>query len=157
MVAEGDEGALNEIRARGGDAEGGAAQRAEPDNKPEAIGATDVGQAEASPSKPEKLDLLPGAYSLSGQLDKKEGGVMPLSFKFKVEEGGTLQAEAAGEVKYSVAGVQTDGKWIVKLSFEGGKEVNLEGNIDNKKVIKGSYTATNPDFGTEGTFELIQS
>lgn len=45
---------------------------------------------------------------------------------------------------------------MLKLTFPDGKEADLTGEENDKKEIKGSYTATNPEFGAAGTFELEQ-
>jgi|JI9StandDraft_1071089.scaffolds.fasta_scaffold501597_2 hypothetical protein len=77
-----------------------------------------------------------------------------LDLKFKIEEGGTISAQAAGDIKYSIAGIFSNGSLSIKLIYEDGKEVVLDGDIDGKKVINGTYTSTNPEFGADGTFVL---
>jgi hypothetical protein len=142
-VSDGDSEAL--IRARG---DGGATVE-----KADAV----VEEVKASPQK-KGVDFPPGDYRFTGKcmIAVKEGAnpVEDLDLKFKIEEGGTISAVAAGDIKYSIAGIFSNGALSLKLIYEDGKEVVLDGDMDGKKEINGTYTSTHPEFGTNGTFVL---
>ena len=150
-VADGDEAALADIKARGGDM-GAREEAAAVTSAPEA--AADA--SAASPAKqPVNSDVAPGDYTFKGSFTKA-GKDTPVSFKFKVLEGGIIEAQPSADVKFSLNGVIQNNKFVLAQQFEGGSDsANFDGVFESDKLVKGTYKSNrSAEYDAEGTFTL---
>lgn len=98
---------------------------------------------------------MPGEYKFSGLLTKEDNAqTEAVALVFKVEEGGVISAQAAGDIKYTLGGIVQDGKLLLKQIFEENKELNFEGEFQSNDLVRGTYTSTEQKYGAKGTFEL---
>jgi hypothetical protein len=150
-VGEGDENAINEIMARGG-AEMQPHHAADQDASAQDAANNGAAAESSSPQKKPAVEFAPGEYELKGSYTMA-GADKPMSLKFKVEEGGIISQQAAGDIKYSLDGLVQANKLIITMIHESKEKTEFEGEFETDKAVKGTYKSEKKgDFDEAGQF-----